>query len=186
MTPAELLQEAKSRFIVLYYDDPANLERLLRQALRKFQDKAGVVMEAWFEEPEFLCPLHYHAIAAGCDSKRRHMAWRINTDEDGLKYISLQKTSRHQAPYCLYYFANLQDWPLNEPLPQDVPALLADYLEALIGVKNTWMERHTYLQTGMHDSAQQLLTEQELRQRVAELEEEMESCKALIPPASTF
>lgn len=186
MTPAELLEEAKSRFIVLYYDDPVNLERLLRQALRKFQDKAGVVMEVWLDEPEFLCPSHFHAIAAGCDSKRRHLAWRVEADEEGSKYIRLKTTPRHEAPYCLYYFANLQDWPLNEPLPKDVPALLADYLEALISIKNTWLERHVYLQAGMHDSAQQLLSEQELRQRVADLEEEMESCKALIPPASTF
>lgn len=186
MTPEILLEEVKERFIVLYYDYPEKLELLLRRALGKFQDKAGVVLELWLDDPEFQCPPHFQAIAAGCDSKRRHVAWRLKFDEDGNRYIGFNPTSRHEAPFCLYYFANLRGWPLKEDLPKDVPPLLADYLEALIAVPNTNMERWAYLQSGRHEAAQALLSEQELRQRIADLENEMEACKAFIPPASMF
>ena len=43
MTPSQVLEEAKGRFVVLYHDSPEALERLLRQALGKFQDKAGSI-----------------------------------------------------------------------------------------------------------------------------------------------
>ncbi len=38
MTPSELLEEVKGRFVVLYHDAPEALDRLLRQAMAKFQD----------------------------------------------------------------------------------------------------------------------------------------------------
>lgn len=186
MTPEELLEEVKERFVVLYYNYPEKLEHMLRRALGKFQDKAGVVLELWLDEPEFLCPPHFLDIAAGCDSKRRHVAWSLKIDEDGQRYIGFEPTSRHEAPFCLYHFADLRNWPRDEDLPRDVPPLLADYLEALIAVPNTSMERGSYILTDRHEAAQTLLSEQELRQRISDLENEMAECKALIPPASMF
>lgn len=187
MTPAQVLEDVKARFLVLYHKEPEKLERLLRQALGKFQDKAGAILEIWLDDPEFPCPPHFQAIAAACDSKRRYLAWRFKKDEDsGERYISFETTSRHESPYCLLYFADLRNWPLEEDLPADIPPLLADYLEALIAIPNTARERYAYLSSGQSEAAQTLPGDQDLRQRVRELEEEMESCKALIPPASAF
>lgn len=186
MTPTQILEEVKTRFMVLYHHDPNTLERLLRQALGKFQDKAGVILEVWFEEPIFELPPHFRAIAGCSDSKRRYIAHRFERDDDGKRYLRLLPRSKHVAPFCLSYFCSLRDWELKEELPTDCEALVADYLEALIAILNTKKEREAYLQSGMQDAAQTLLTEQELRQRVTDLEKEMEDNKAIIPPASMF
>ena len=45
MTPLELLEEVKGRFVVLYHNNDAALRRLLQQALGKYQDKAGVLLQ---------------------------------------------------------------------------------------------------------------------------------------------
>ena len=153
MTPQEILEEVKNRPLVLYHDDPERLERLLRQALGKFQDKAGAILETWGEKGSFEIPPHFHAVAGCSDAKRRYMAWRfgeiekevvVETNEFGVETVEVQKVTtidlvigaKHEAPYCLYYFADLRHWPLDEKLPPDCSALLADYLEALLNVVN--------------------------------------------------
>lgn len=159
---------------------------LLYRALGKFQDKAGVILEAWYDEPIFELPPRFHGIAGCCDSKRRHIAHRFEKSEEGQKLIRLLPRSRHTAPYCLSYFCSLRDWGMEDELPGDCTELVSDYLEALISIPNTKKEREAYLQSGMLDAAQTLQSEQELRQRVTDLEEEMENNKAIIPPASMF
>ncbi|MBE6441323.1 MAG: hypothetical protein E7022_03190 [Desulfovibrio desulfuricans] len=190
MTPAEILEDAKSRFMVLYHDDPDALARLLRQALGKYQDKAGVILEAWQEGTAFKIPQHFHTVAGCCDTRRRYVPWRYGTAEneagETVRVIELDVGKRHAAPYCLYFFCDLRNWDMDEPLPGDCDALLCDYLEALIALQNTKREREAYLTAGMAEAAQTLPVEQELRQRVAELEAAMEDNKAIVPPASMF
>lgn len=186
MTPGQLLEEVKSRFMVLYHNDQKTLERLLYQALGKFQDKAGVILEAWFEEPDFEAPPRFYAVAGCSDAKRRFIAHRLEKDSDGKIIVKLCPRSKNEAPYCLYYFCSLRDWKMDEDLPGDCDALVSDYLEALIAILNTKKEREAYLQSGMTDAAQTLFSEQELRQRVADIEREMEDNKAIVPPASMF
>ena len=186
MTPFEILAEARSRFITLYHKDQAALERLLDQALGKFQDKAGAILEIWSDDPVFVAPPLFRAPANCCDRQKRYIPFFMERNEDGARIIRLKLLSRHQAPYCLYYFCDLRKWNKNEDLPGDCAALICDYLEALIAVYNTKREREAYLQAGMNESAQTLLSEQELRQRLTELEQEMEAAKAVIPPASMF
>lgn len=186
MTPAEILEETKSRFMVLYHNDPERLALLLKQALGKFQDKAGAILEFWQNDAVFKLPPHFRAVAGCCDNKRRYVAWRNAVDEEGNPVISLNVKTRHVAPFCLYYFCDLRKWPEDKDLPGDSAILIMDYLEALIAIVNTKMEREAYLLAGMNDAAQILPTEQELRQRVTDLEIEMESAKAIIPPASWF
>lgn len=186
MTPEQILEEVKSRFMVLYHNDPKALERLLHQALGKFQDKAGVILEAWFEEPVFELPPRFYAVAGCSDAKRRFIAHRLENDSDGKTILKLLPRSKHEAPYCLYYFCSLRGWKMDEELPGDCDVLVSDYLEALIAILNTKKEREAYLQSGMNDAAQSLLSEQELRQRLEDIEREMEDNKAIVPPASMF
>lgn len=210
MTPNEILEEAKRRFIVLYHDNPDDLERLLRQALGKYQDKAGMILETWSDEPAFPLPASFHAVAGCCDNKRRHMNWRTGTieieetipavydEETGeivtpAKTVTVQKPcidvkvgKKHEAPYCLYYFIDLRHWDADEPIPGDCDAMLLDYLEALIAMYNTQRQREAYIMAGMSQPAQDLIPASELRQRVTELELMMEDNKAMIPPASRF
>ena len=185
MTPAQVLEEAASRFMVLYHNNPDALARLLRQALGKFQDKAGVIMEVWQEGTAFMAPPHFHAVAACCDTRRRYVAWRLVTDAE-TPVIQLLPAAKHAAPFCLLYFADLRSWDMDTPLPGDCAALLADYLEALVAVHNVKREREAYLLSGMNEQAQTLPSEQELRQRISDLEREMEDNKAVLPPASMF
>lgn len=186
MTPAQILEEVKTRFMVLYHHEPEALESLLRQALGKFQDKAGVILEAWSEELVFELPPLFRAVAGCSDSKRRYMAHRFEENDEGKRFLRLILWPKHVAPYCLSYFCSLRDWKMDDDLPHDCEALVADYLEALIAILNTKKEREAYLQSGMQDAAQTLQSEQELRQRVSDLEREMEDNKAIIPPASMF
>ena len=63
--------------------------------------------------------------------------------------------------------------------------VLPPMLEALIAVPNTERQRNTYLWTNVNAS-QDLLSTQELKSRITELEGMMEDNKAIVPPASYF
>lgn len=251
MTPNQLLEEVKGRFIVLYHDDPAALERLLRQALRKFQDKAGLILSVTTESTAKALPFsRVRRVAVCCDAGRRFIphtvevmelgfdsdgnpvipdsvktdstaaascepdcpscaAWNVcniakaacpfhhsstssstkaeaDPDKGTGKFavVQLHVSARHVTPYRIEYFADLADWPGDEEIPGDVPALLADYLEALIAVPNSERARFTAYTTGI--PAQDIPSLTELKQRIEELETEMEECKALVPSTSWY
>lgn len=187
MTPGQILEDAVARFVVCYIVDPAEQERLLRQAPGKYQDKAGLIRETWGEEPSFPFPRDFHAIAGCSDTKRRYIPWRLEKDAEGKPCgVSLVLGARHEPPYCLAYFCNLRDWAMDSPLPGDCDSLVGDYLEALIAVKNVRREREAYLAMNLTEAAQNLPSEQDLRTRISDLEKEMQENKAIIPPASMF
>lgn len=182
MTPSEILEEVKGRFVVLYHDSPEALERLLRQALGKFQDKAGSIAELWTDELVFAYPENYQHIASCCDTNRRYIPFRENPEECT---ITLIPSVKNVAPYCLYYFRNLRDWPIDKDLPRESVSLIMDYLEALIAVPNTERQRNTYLWTNVN-AAQELPSIQDLKSRILEIETMMEENKAIVPPISYF
>ena len=250
MTPNQLLEEVKGRFIVLYHDDPAALERLLRQALRKFQDKAGLILSVTTSATAKALPFsRVRRVAVCCDAGRRFIphtvevmelgfdsegnpiipesvrteataatsepacpscaAWNVcNIAKSSCPFLSgspssstqaeadpdmgtekfavvqLHVSARHVTPYRIEYFADLGNWPGDEDIPGDVPALLADYLEALIAVPNSERARFTAYTTGI--PAQDIPSLTELKQRIEELETEMEECKALVPSTSWY
>lgn len=186
MTPKQILEDAVSRFVVCYVVDKSEQERLLRQSLGKYQDRAGLIRDQWGEGTSVPCPPHFQAVAGCSDTKRRYIPWRIEESEEGEPRIVLLADKRHKPPYCLAYFCNLRDWGLEEPLPGDCDSLLGDYLEALIAVKSVRMEREAYLSANMTEAAQALPTDQDLRTRLDELERQMQENKAISPPASMF
>ena len=183
MTPRQALEDAKGRFIILYHDDEAALERLLRQALAKFQDKAGVIRSQLVEETDVrLDELpHFKAPAMCTDRERRFIPHEFDGKGES---IELFPGSRCVKPYRVEYFVNLRDWPEDEDLPADCFPLLTDYLEALIAVPNADRARFAMASTGI--PYQELPQPAELRQRISDIEREMEDCKALIPSASSF
>lgn len=190
MTPNQLLEEVKARPMVLLIDDAEQLKGFLKQALGKFEDKAGVILELWQDEATFHLPPHFLYAVGACDSKRRHVTWRNakGKDDDGntIDVVELSPTARSSPPFCLYYLANLRDWPEDENLPRECTSLLADYLEALLALQNCERQYALYLTIGMHEAAQNIPSQQELRQRIAELETAMEENKAIVPPASWY
>lgn len=187
MTPRQILEDAVSRFVVCYVVDKNEQERLLRQALGKYQDRAGLIREVWGEEPSFPFPRDFHDVASCSDARRRYIPWRVEMDEEGKPCgIALVLDSRHKPPFCLAYFCNLRAWGMEMPLPGDCDSLVGDYLEALIAVKNVKREREAYLAADMTEAAQALPTDQDLRTRISDLEKEMQENKAISPPASMF
>ena len=71
MTPTELLEEVKGQFVVLFHNDSAALSRLLKQALGKYQEKAGILLRAQVDAAvtaQVALPPHYLALALAVDS----------------------------------------------------------------------------------------------------------------------
>ena len=181
MTPQEILDDVLKRFMVLYHNDPEDLKRLLKQALAKYQDKAGYICETWYSSTVIIPPERMSGIASVYDKGKRYVPWHVDMPEG---VIVLDTLDKNEAPYCLAWFVNLRELPLDEDLPGDCPTLLADYLEALIAVQNTERQRNAMLITGQQ--TQDLPTVADLRQRIKDLELEMEDNKSIIVPASYF
>lgn len=197
MTPAELLDEAKNRFIVLYHNDSTKLESLLRQALAKFSDKAGVTVAASIpftspdhsglspvtyiaDTPMYYAPLpdHFKDVAVAKDAKGQ---WHdaevgVNPEDDSpalVFYLDADSTS----PMRVEYFVDLRDWDEDTALPNGVVSQVLDYLVALIEVPNTERERAVAQQAGQTPD---LPSKSELMQRIDQIESAWEENSAYI------
>lgn len=196
MTPKELLNEVKNRFIVLYHNDDSDLLRLLKQALGKYQEKAGEVAEVSSNSSFLSIPPHYLCTVCAADAAGRRMTCKKQSVETvpaseiapaitEEKFVFSVNNRKFEAPYTLYYFQNLRDWDMDEELPHDCVALIGDYLEALIALYNVERQKEVYLATGI-SSGSELPSQSELKQRLSDIEIQMEDNKAIIMPQSSF
>lgn len=101
MTPLELLEEVKGRFVVLYHNNDAALRRLLRQSLGKYQDKAGVLLQTRYPAgtTEAELPELYLTIAECQDEMLRHVPVFVD-DAEGKLVFSPEAAS---GPLTLYW-----------------------------------------------------------------------------------
>ena len=177
MTPLELLEEVKGRFVVLYHNDDTALQRLLRQALRKYQDKAGYIMDTHLPEgtTEWDLPRGFLSLASCQDQRFRHIPTQIDQLENKLLFKPVSRTGE----ITVYWLVRLSDWPLDENLPYGCVGLIADYLEALIDISNTSRRRDVY--SGIDGPIQELPAVQDLKARLLELEQQMEDNRAVLP-----
>ncbi len=177
MTPLELLEEVKGRFIVLYHNDDAALKRLLRQALGKYQDKAGVILQTCYEAgtKEAEMPDLYLTVAACQDGDGRFVP--VFVDDENKKLVF--DVSADNLKIRLYWLARLRDWPDDRELPYGCVGLVGDYLEALIDIPNTQRTRDAY--SDIQGPTQDLPSLQDLRARLSDLELQMEDCRAIVP-----
>lgn len=181
MTPQQLLEEVKGRFIVLFHSDESALTALLRQSLGKFQEKAGIIFSIQSESPSFALPFNYWRTTSVHDSKGRYVPSRLDREADR---ILLDTESKNLAPYTLYYLISLRDWEMEEDLPTSCISLVMDHLEALIAIPNTERARMAANSTGLPSS--EFPPVQELRARVTEIELQMEDSKAMLPPICVY
>ena len=196
MTPADILEDVKHRFIVLYHNEDEALIRLLRQSLSKYQEKAGEIANVSSGSslidipPHFLCPL------CAVDAKKRRVSCSLQKVEKEAateiapatyeeKIVLEVKGKDRIAPYTFYYFENLREWEYDEDLPHDCVALISDYLEALIALYNVERQKEVYLTTGI-SAGSELPSQSELRSRISEIELQMEDNKAIVMPQSSF
>jgi hypothetical protein len=177
MTPAELLEQAKNSFIVLYHGDPDKLTLLLRQALGTYQDKAGVIREISYGTGfEIAVPDDFLTVATSKDAVGNyHEVRRV----DGS--LRIVETSISVKPYKTHYFVNLRDYDLETDLPPEIIGTLLDYLIALIEIPNTARGKKIALATGQQAD---FTSEEVLVARKQALEEAMEEAQAIIPIVS--
>lgn len=181
MTPQQLLEEVQGRFVVLYHKDESALNRLLAQALTKFQDKAGVLFTLRTNEPQVPIPEGFWRVASCHDSASRFVPTQPDR-ESGVLYLGTEP--RNRPPYTVHYLVKLTAWPLDKDLPTSCISLVSDYLETLISIPNTERTRGILNATGQ--ASDHLPAEQELRTRLTELEVEMEEAKAMLPPIAVY
>lgn len=188
MNPKQLLEEVEGRFTILYHDDGDALVRLLRQALGKFQAKAGVIKICKSKEKEVDVPVNFLSIAMCHDASGRYLPFSVQDSDApenaGVKKILFETKSCHLAPYSIHYFVNLREWPMDMEVPQECISLVSDYLEVLIEIPNTDRQRNVMSSTHLDHSGLQSV--QELRARLAEIEMMMEESRAMIPPVVVY
>lgn len=186
MTPTELLDEAKARFIVLYHNDATNLGLLLKQALGKYQEKAGCIGTFRIEEEDEgskIAPSDFLEICAVLDANTKYVDATV-TSTSTRKEISVEIIDGEtEFPITVHYFQNLRDWGSDTDLPTGVSGLVFDYLVALIDIPNTERERAVLLSTGQQV---ELPSKQELKDRVQQLEDAMEESRSIGVPMAVW
>lgn len=181
MTPLELLEAVKDRFVILFHSDEPALERLLYQALTKYGDKAGALHTLTTAETTVCLPPFFWRVASCHDRAHRYMPTEPDRDTGELR---IEAGSRNVAPFTVHYLVKLGDWPRNRDLPTGCVSLVSDYLETLIAIPNSAYARIASGATGI--SSDGLLSVQELHARLAELEQQMEDSKAILPPMAVY
>lgn len=186
MKTPDLLNEAKSRFVVLYHDDAVALNGLLKQALGKYQDKAGVLLSLRWEKDADgstvrALPPNFLDVAVACDSHNNYVPVEVDTATATMAAFPGADTA---WPITVRYYADLREWPVDTELPPVCVSLVLDYLVALIDRPNTERARATAAATGMQ--AQDFPMPQELMDRITLLEQAMEENQALVPPVVVY
>ena len=176
MTPTELLEQAKSQFLVLYHTDATALGQLLAKALRKYQDKAGVIEEVSLgDAAELDLPDHFLRIATAQDATGNYM--EASADNEKLMVVERRDTRK---PYKIFYFLDLASFDADEDLPLAIIGTTLDYLVALIDIPNTQRARRTQQATGEQGD---LPSDDALIARRDQIELTMEDEEAIIPMA---
>jgi len=180
MTPAEVLTMAAGRFNPLYYNDTDRLNELLTIALGKFQDQAGVVksVKTSGTETAISVPDDFSDLVSAQDAYGRyHEAENDGTD------ITIVLDADSQAPYTVWYLANLRGWDEDTDLPGGVAGPVLEYLIALIDIENTKRARAVAQATGRTID---LSSDEELLNRKMTIELDMADSQAFLPMTSVF
>jgi hypothetical protein len=175
MTPAQLLEEAKDQFIILFHNEESKLTSLLRKALGDFQDNAGAMASLLVEDKgsakQFSLPPHFLSTAVATDSDGEWVFVEefieANTNE---KKLRAEVDATTKFPVSVKYFLDIQHWPLDEDLPNGVINPTLDYLVALIAIPNTERERAVMLANG---SPVELPTKAELEEKCDKIKESL-------------
>lgn len=186
MTPLDLLEDVKARFPLLLIQDPGQLQRLLRQSLLTYQEKAGHIGEIGVEasalalsDPAIPVPGDSLEPIAGEDA--RGASVRITeASQGGADVWRLGITPCHVPPYTLRYFFDFVGMDYGQDrLPRGTSGMIGDHLYALIDIVNT--QRQRQVNQASEIPADHLRSDAELHQAKAELEQAMADECAIIP-----
>lgn len=180
MTPKELLNEVKTRFLPLLITDPARLDLLLKQAMRTYQDRAGVIRAMDTETLEFDRPSDALELITASDNRGNYVECREYRRGDGSVYWKLLADCRNEGPYRIKYLLHLAEMNLDDgTLPRGIISLLGDYLECLIDIENTRRVRMANQTAGL--PYDHLRSDAELLDRKMLLETDMQETAESLP-----
>lgn len=180
MTPNALLEEVKTRFLPLLVNDPDRLSNLLRQSLRTYQDRAGVLRNIDRDAEQFDRPTDALELVTASDANGNYVECKEYRRDDGTVYWQMMTDFRHQAPFRICYLIHLAALDLESgELPRGIVSLLGDYLECLIDIENTRRLRMANQTAGLPVDA--FRTDAELLERKTALELEMQETAESLP-----
>lgn len=178
MTPIDLLDDVKSRFSILLYDDEAALFSLLRKAFLTYQDRAGFVCRRRYSSGDDLTlPADYLARICVTDSNQQFIPSTVWPDSDELE---LTLYGGESFPVTLMYLSdvNKQDFQ-SWQIPSSAYSLIADYLEVLIAIPNN--ERLSRMAAIGKMDVSTIPVFGDLSTKQAEIEQLISDSRAIIP-----
>ncbi|WP_318491903.1 hypothetical protein [Photobacterium leiognathi] len=184
MTPIELLEDVKSRFSVLLYNDEKALLSLLRKALVTYMDKAGFIASRRYKEIEEELTLPDDFLARIClkDHRNRFITSTVYIDNEE-RVLTLRLTGNEETPLVLTYMIDATRVDLDTwQIPTTAYGLIADYLELLISIPNSERLRRVSI-AGKLD-ATDIPASMDLMSRKIELETAIAMNRAIIPAVS--
>ena len=182
MTPRQLLESVKNRFVVLLHDEPAKLDALLMQSIGEYQDRAGFIANLGISEEEQKAggvpvPAHFLQLVGAQDSEGDYQEVDVISDR-----IVIVRPNRYaKPPYVAHYLLNLRDMDVeSDHLPSACIGALQNYLYTLIDLPNTARIRQVNTASGL--PVDHLQGEGEILQTKQQQEQDMEDSGAMLMP----
>ncbi|MEE9647897.1 hypothetical protein [Enterobacter soli] len=135
MSPTELLKSVIPRFTPLLHDNDIQLNALLVQALRTYQDCAGYATRTRIQKTDsntIALPDDYLQLVSLTDATGD---WVYSDVIDG--QIEFERSPWLRWPLTMEYLVNLSELDLEKGVvPATLVGIIQDYLEALIAIPN--------------------------------------------------
>lgn len=180
MTPMVLLDEVKTRFLPLLITDQQRLVNIVKQSLRTYQDRAGVLRTIDTDAVTIERPVNALELVTASDNNGNYVECREYRTPEGVVLWELQSGVTSAAPYRITYLLHLADIDLdNDDLPRGTITLIGDYIECLIDIENTKRLRMANQTAGLPTDG--LRSDSELIERKTMLEEQMQETAESLP-----
>lgn len=187
MTPQQIIDFGKMRHQVLLYDDPSDLESLIRYTLIRYEAKASVLKTAYLEEDPgtddmyVSKPSDFKSLVYCEDDRGRFCVSRLRPENTVEKiYIKKDEDGATAFPVKIHYLASIASMGLGESFPSGVnESLIMDHFFAMLDRENAKLLRQASAVTGIQDSSE---ADETLTQRILALEGMFDAEQAMIPP----
>lgn len=182
MTPLQILDNVKQRFVPLLHSEDKALNSLLKQALYTYQDLAGVIKRKQFDTEagnSIPLPADFLARVGVTDSDLEFIDSTLFDNET----LTLSLLGNESWPLTLTYLANLSESDFDTyQIPLTAVGLISDYLEVLISIPNT--QRLRRISAAGKIDVSDLETHGELMDRKKTMEDTIRLSRAIISPFS--
>jgi hypothetical protein len=173
MTPTQIIEQAKTRFDVLYLNDPLVLVAMMQDSLGVFEDKAGAIRSALIEAPatKLQKPSDFLTVSCVSDARGFYVDHTLAGEEIVISGVV-------KYPVTVKYLVKFRGFDFESPLPNESVGLILAHFAAQLEVRNTRRERAMASAAGLQV---ELTSEESLTARVSEIELSMEETASIIP-----